>query len=147
MPEASKQISHDDLDMNEVEQLHNAVLQMSKSCFEYKKICVGLLGAATALIVKFSDEPLTNALFIVATAIVISFWLADSTAYYYQIATRKRMNNIRLEIAERNSISNYALKDLKPSINKSLFNGSMVLYYSILMVIIIGWLFSIFSLK
>lgn len=130
---------HDDLDLNEIDQLHNAVLQMSKSCFEYKKICVGLLGAAIALIVKFSDEPLTNTLFVIAIAIVISFWLADSTAYYYQTATRKRMNNIRLEIAERNEIDNYTVKNLKLSVVSSLFNGSMILYYSMVALILLGW--------
>ena len=140
MTDKSTETSHDELDKNEIDQLHSAVLQMSKSCFEYKKICVGLLGAAMALIVKLNENPVTDTLFIVALSIVISFWLADSTAYYYQIATRKRMNSIRTEIAERNKIDGYLVKDLELSVTKSLFNGSMKLYYSLATLINVAWL-------
>lgn len=141
MAEDDNKTSHDDLDVAEIDQLHNAVLQMSKSCFEYKKICVGLLGAAIALIVKFSPEAnhISNTLFIVPLVIIISFWLADSTAYYYQIATRLRMNKIRTEIAIRNNISEYNVKELKLSKFKSLFNGSMILYYSLIVFFIGSW--------
>lgn len=138
MSEENKVATHDDLDVEEIDQLHNAVLQMSKSCFEYKKICVGLLGAAIALIVKFSEDSINDTLFVVGIAIVISFWFADSTAYYYQTATRKRMNQIREEIARRNNIENYETKKLTPSFFKSLFNGSMILYFCLASLLIAG---------
>lgn len=141
MAEDDKKTSHDDLDIVEIDQLHNAVLQMSKSCFEYKKICIGLLGAAIALIVKFSPESnhITNTIFIVPLIIVVSFWLADSTAYYYQVATRYRMNKIREDIALRNNIEEYNIKELKLSIFTSLFNGSMILYFTLIFFFIISW--------
>lgn len=145
MAEIKNNTTHDDLDIEEIDQLHNAVLQMSKSCFEYKKICVSLLGAAIALIVKFSEENVGITLFIVSLFIVISFWLADATAYFYQTATRIRMNKIRKEIAERNTIENYEVKTLKLSKFKALFNGSMILYFSISLFIIFGGL--VFLLK
>ena len=63
MSDEYKTSCEDELDWKDVDQLHQAILQISKSCFEYKKLCVGFLGIAIALVVKFTENPLNHAVF------------------------------------------------------------------------------------
>lgn len=72
-----KRTCEDELDWSSVEQLHEATLQMSKSCFEFKKICVGLIGAALAVLVKLTDNELDHSYFIIPLLICFGFWFLD----------------------------------------------------------------------
>ena len=60
-----KRTCEDELDWVVVDQLHKATLQMSNNCFEFKKICVGLIGAVLAILVKLNDNQLTHSYFFI----------------------------------------------------------------------------------
>ncbi len=135
-----KRTCHDELNWVEVEQLHSATIEISKNCFEYKKLCVSLLGVGAALIIKFSADPFTNVNFGVALLICIGFWLADSTAFYYQRSLRMAMNNRLTQIASRNGVEGYTTKNITVSKFQSLFNSSMTLYYALITILALSWI-------
>lgn len=70
-----KRTCEDELDWVVVDQLHKATLQMSNNCFEFKKICVGLIGAVLAILVKLNDNQLTHSYFFYSTTYMC--WFLD----------------------------------------------------------------------
>ncbi|HGZ6484941.1 MULTISPECIES: hypothetical protein [Vibrio] len=137
--EEYKKTCEDELDWASVNQLHEATLQISKSCFEFKKICVGLIGAALAVLVKITDNQLDHSYFSIPLLICFGFWIADFSAYYFQRKTRMAMNERLIAIAERNSISNYQHQRLTATWFGAAFNHSMTLYYALAFLGFIGW--------
>jgi len=140
MTEEYKKSCEDELELIEIQQLHEATLQISKSCFEFKKLCVGLIGASVAVLVKLSGNEISHSLFFVPLLICLGFWIADFTAYYYQRSTRAVMNRKLSSIADRNSIVGFQRDQVKISWFKSAFNLSMTLYYVLGLLLIAGWL-------
>jgi len=140
MRDEYKRSCHDELNWVEIDQLHTATVEISKNCFEYKKLCIGLLGVGAALMIKFSDDPLANLNFLVVVLICLGFWLADGTAFYYQRSIRKSMGRLMFAIAERNDISNYEGKKVDVSVSGAFFNSSMTLYYALFILIGVAWL-------
>lgn len=134
-----KKTCEDELDWTTINQLHEATLQISKSCFEFKKICVGLIGAGLAILVKLTDNQLDHSYFSIPLLICFGFWIADFSAYYYQRKTRIAMNKKIKLIAERNSISSYQNENLTVSWFGAAFNYSMSLYYALAVLGLIGW--------
>lgn len=134
-----KRSCEDELDWANVDQLHEATLQISKSCFEFKKICVGLIGAALAFLVKLTDNHLDQSFFVIPLLICFGFWVADFSAYYFQRKTRSAMNQRLHAIAQRNSISNYPNSDLGVTWFGAAFNHSMALYFALAAFGSIGW--------
>lgn len=133
-----KKTCADEIDWVSVNQLHEATLNISKSCFEFKKICVGLIGVSLALLVKLTENQLDHSYFIILLLICFGFWVADFSAYYYQRRTRMAMR-VRLEaIAKRNSIE-YSTDALTVSWIGSAFNYSMTLYYALALFGFVGW--------
>ncbi len=139
MAEEYKRTCEDELDWTDIGQLHDATLQISKSCFEFKKLCVGLIGAALAVLVKLTDSELDYSYFAVPLLICLGFWVADLTAYYYQRSTRKAMDKKLRAIAKRNSLTNYGRNDIEASWFGAAFNLSMSLYYVLACLGAIGW--------
>ncbi len=137
--EEYKRSCEDELDWASVDQLHEATLQISKSCFEFKKICVGLIGAALAVLVKLTDNHIDHSYFVIPLLICFGFWVADFSAYYFQRRTRNAMNQKLHAIALRNSINNYPNVDLEVTWLSAAFNHSMALYFSLAALGIIGW--------
>lgn len=135
-----KRTCEDELDWASVDQLHEATLQISKSCFEFKKICVGLIGAALAILVKLTDNQLDHSYFLIPLLICFGFWIADFSAYYFQRKTRTALRNKLQAIAQRNSIDNYQSEQLTVSWRGAAFNHSMSLYYAFAALGLIGWL-------
>ena len=129
----------DELDWKDVDQLHQATLQISKSCFEYKKLCISFLGVSTALIVKFTENSLNHTVFVLGLLICVGFWISDATGYYFQKKLRKQLDERMYSIANRNNYSSYARPPNKASTLKSLFNGSMVFYYVLILTIFVIW--------
>ena len=121
----------------EIDQLHEAALQISKQCFEYKKLCVGLIGAACVLIVKFTGNDLDYSLFVVGLLITLGFWIADANAYYFQRKVRNRMNHRMADIAKNNNLSNEGTVT-EVSWHVSLLNRSMTLYYVLVLLSLLG---------
>lgn len=102
MTKEYKKSCRDELDWNAVEQLHESTLQISNSCFEFKKLCVGLIGIIVAALIKLGGSEIHILVFILPLIISIGFWICDSTAYYYQKKNRALMNKILNEVAVRN---------------------------------------------
>ncbi|RJT50761.1 hypothetical protein [Rahnella variigena] len=139
--EEYKKSCEDELDWVIINQLHEATLQMSKSCFEFKKICVGLIGATLAVLAKLTDGKLDHSYFYITFILCFGFWIADFSAYYFQRKTRIAMNKKLLALATRNSIENYPSENLDVTWRKAAFNHSMVLYYAFAFIEVVGWLF------
>lgn len=140
MTEEYKRSCEDELDWSQVEQLHEATLQISNSCFEFKKLCVGLIGVALAILTKLAPDKLNHAFFIVPLLICFGFWIADFTAYYYQRSTRNLMKVKLLSIAKRNKINDYPSKELAVSWGQAAFNLSMSLYFALGAIGLFGWM-------
>ncbi|MCS3605538.1 hypothetical protein [Erwinia rhapontici] len=138
--EEYKKTCEDELDWVVVNQLHEATLQMSKSCFEFKKICVGLIGATLAILAKLTDGKLDHSYFYITFILFFGFWIADFSAYYFQRKTRVAINNKLIALANRNSINDYPTENLEVTWFKAAFNHSMALYYTFAIIEIIGWL-------
>lgn len=137
--EEYKRTCEDELDWVSVNQLHEATLQMSKSCFEFKKICVSLIGAALAVLVKLTDGQLDHSYFLIPLLVCFGFWVADFSAYYFQRKTRIAMNRKLTAIAQRNSIQDYQPEELTVSWRGAAFNHSMSLYYALAAIGLVGW--------
>jgi hypothetical protein len=138
MTEEYKKSCRDELDWNAVEQLHESTLQISNSCFEFKKLCVGLIGIIVAALIKFGDNGTHILVFILPLIISIGFWICDSTAYYYQKKNRSLMNKTLNGIAARNQAIGDTLPTDTPQWKQALFNPSMALYYYISIACLIG---------
>ena len=138
--EEYKKSCHDALDWEDVDQLHAATLEISKSCFEFKKICVGLIGVAATILVKFTKDRLDHSFFFVPLLLAVGFWIADATSYYYQRQIRSLMDKTLIAIAGRNSLTEYTRKKTKASWTGAFFNASMALYYVLVALLLLGWI-------
>lgn len=124
------------------------VLQFSGFCFEIKKTCIATIFIVLTLVVTFTDKKLDLSVFTISLITIISFWLLDSTAYFYQVKLRAVMNikfDKVLEIAGENSKDQEgAIEDSRADENtlqkllSSLLNGSMIVYYILLFLNFFG---------
>lgn len=137
MSEEYKRSCSDELAWKEVDQLHEATLQISKQCFEYKKLCVGFVGAACALLVKFTDNNLDFSLFVVGVLISVGFWIADANAYYFQRKVRGIMDQRMNRLAQNNKLQEER-KITDAAWKGSFFNSSMSLYYVMISLSLLG---------
>lgn len=139
----------DELDWKLLDQLHNAVSQISGFCFEIKKFCVTTTFIVLTLLVKFTSNKLDDAIFVAGFIIPFCFWFLDSIGYYYQVKLRGTMEAIRTNIKERaeiNIITNERViskerieKKLLSKVKNSFFNNSMWLYVFMITIDIIVW--------
>lgn len=135
-----KRNCQDELDWATIDQLHEATLQISNSCFEFKKICVGLIGVSLTVLVKLTDSEIGASYFFIPLLICFGFWIADSSAYYFQRKNRIIMNEKIKEIANRNCIINYQTVVLEAKWHIAVFNYSMCLYYVLAAIGLVGWI-------
>ena len=96
-------MTQDDLDTQSINQLHAVVLEISKSCFELKKLCATVLGASMTLVASFTRQSLDPSLFVGATLVIAFFWIADAQSYYYQEKVRIRMKELQEGLLSRSS--------------------------------------------
>ncbi|MEG0483149.1 MAG: hypothetical protein RR569_08585, partial [Acinetobacter sp.] len=76
-----------------VDQLHNAVAQISNFCFEIKKFFITTLFVVLTFILTFTNKSLDIAIFITTYIISFCFWFLDATAYFYQVKLRAKIDN------------------------------------------------------
>ncbi|MEC6825331.1 hypothetical protein C9I86_12550 [Photobacterium sp. NCIMB 13483] len=137
--EEYKRNAADEMDWVEVDQLHEATLKISQNCFEFKKLCVAVIGIVAVALSKLTSDTLDPSYFVVPFLVTFGFWIADFTAYYYQRVTRKRMN-IRLQaIASRNRLPSNNISTVNVSWVKAMFNLSMSLYFVLMSLSIVGF--------
>ena len=135
-----KRSCKDEINWNKISQLHEATLQISNSCFEFKKLCVSLIGISVIVLGKIMGSDLDSSYFFVPLLICIGFWIADSTAYYYQRVTRNNMTKLFKSIADDNELTGLNLSEIEVNWRMSFFNNSMSLYYVFIIFLFIGWL-------
>lgn len=138
-----KRNAADEMDWVEVDQLHEATLKISQNCFEFKKLCVAVIGIAAVALGKLTSDTLDPSYFVVLFLVAFGFWIADFTAYYYQRVTRKRMNTRLQAIASRNELSTDNISTVNVSWRNSMFNLSMSLYF--VLMSLSGFGFFLFS--
>jgi hypothetical protein len=134
-----KRNAADEMDWVEVEQLHEATLKISQNCFEFKKLCVAVIGIAAVALGKLTSDTLDPSYFVVPFLVAFGFWIADFTAYYYQRVTRKRMNTRLQAIASRNQLSTYNISTVNVSWGNAMFNLSMTLYFVLMSLSVVGF--------
>jgi len=130
----------DEIDWTEIDQLHAAILQLSNSCYEYKKICVTFLGVTITALTAITKGIINDYYFLISIIIIVGFWISDALSYYYQRKLRNIMDKKVGKIAIRNDIQGYEIGTLKMSRMGALFNHSMILYYMLLGLCIVALL-------
>jgi hypothetical protein len=137
----------DDLDKELLDQLHQATLKASDSCFELKKLCATILAPTVTVVTIFLSKRLDQAVFLVGLLVVLAFWLADAVGYYYQRKLRASMSDVWKRRASRcdEPYSDYP-KTSSVRWFSAAFNYSMI-YYAILGgLLLVGLLLFAFGL-
>lgn len=117
-----------ELTIIEVNQLHNATLQLSKQSFDIKKICVTVNVSVLSYMVsiKHSFIMCVGVLF----CITFFFYLVDVMTYFYQRRLRKAMNDKLDSIKSESGISvNSICNDRFCFLLKAFINASHFIYY------------------
>ncbi|WP_303847346.1 hypothetical protein [Aeromonas sobria] len=135
-----KKCYEDEIDWASLEQLHDSTLKISDQCFEYKKLCVGIIGVIVAALLKIEDAEPISTIAKVCLIIGVGFWISDANAYFYQKANRNRMMEKIESIKIRNSVGQNQKEPIpqKNSWPRAFFNNSMFLYYYIITACIIA---------
>lgn len=128
--------SADDLDKEQLDQLHAATVKAADSCFEIKKLCATVLVPAGVLVATFSDKQLSTAVFATGFLIIFAFWIADAFSFYYQRRLRVLMQQVWTRRAERCHERYEHVQEVE-SVGwfRAAFNSSMV-YYLLLGIVV-----------
>ncbi len=139
-------MTQDDLDEQSVTQLHDVVVELSKNCFELKKLCATVLGASMTLVAVMTVHRVDPAFFGGAAIIVVFFWIADAQSYFYQEKIRIRMKQLQQGLIRRSN-TNLIVDGVGMPVSAeredrskfkrvvhSVFNGSMTFYYGLLLI-------------
>ncbi|MFF7890386.1 hypothetical protein ACFZDI_00355 [Streptomyces sp. NPDC007907] len=137
----------DDLDKDQLDQLHAATVKASEACLELKKLCALILVPVGTIIASFGDKKPGAPLFVAGLLVIIGFWVADSFSYYYQRKLRGAMIPIWQRRANRCSPYPHVPTSGAVTPWRSAFNASMA-YYLILALLfvlaawayVVGWL-------
>lgn len=125
----------DYVDWKMVDQLHNAVLNFSRTSLKYKSLYVTVLMFFIPLTLKIFPS---NKMFFIPLSIFfvsLVFWLLDSSTYYYQEALRSNINIHLKTILGRHQIEDEIVGALtnkregKGRMRRSLWNVSNLIYY------------------
>jgi hypothetical protein len=137
---SSATVTADELDQQQIEQLHAATLKASDSCFELKKLCATVLVPASTLVSVFSKQTLNAAVVGAGLMVVAAFWLADGVGYYYQRKLRSVMGVYLKRRADRceESYSMQATTRFGPI--RAMCNASMTFYLILGLLVVLGLL-------
>lgn len=129
----------DDLDKEQLDQLHAATLKASDSCFELKKLCASVVIPTAALAAVLSKNRLNAAVFVAGFLVVLVFWLADSVSYFYQ----RKLRNAMVPIWERRAARcgeqyNFIPVVNRPTATNAAFNSSMIYYLILALFVLVG---------
>ena len=135
----------DDLDREQLEQLHAATLNVMNSCYELKKLCATVLVPAGTLVALFTGKRLDVAIFVAGLLVITGFWLADAVGYFYQRSLRAAMATIWQRRADRCPGGyNYAPASSKVGPTRAAFNSSMTFY--LVLALLVGFAFLLFEM-
>ena len=140
MSEKYEKSLDDELDWNQANQYHSAVLQISDKSFEIKKLSIITITTFITVLVKFTSDKLDLSLFVSTYLIIMMFWFIDSVTYYYQVKLRINISNHLKNIKVRNTQNSSDTSNtfvIEPGRitnkkRKAAFNNSMWVYYILL---------------
>lgn len=139
----------DSFDKNEIEQLHKAVLGISKHCFEIKKLCVTVeVSVCTLAVTLFSSTYSSNEFLcmfkIVILLIPMLFYLVDICTYYYQDKLRYMMVDIENRIRNRHEVQLKNVKRFSKKNNtfikrlfRSILAGPNIIYWGLIILAVL----------
>ncbi|WP_329138139.1 hypothetical protein [Streptomyces sp. NBC_00670] len=128
----------DDLDKDQLDQLHAATLKASEACLELKKLCALILVPVGTIITSFGDKKPGASLFTAGFLVIAAFWIADSFSYFYQRKLRALMVPIWARRAERCPEENVKIPETEAVGRlRAAFNASMAYY------LVLGLLFAL----
>jgi hypothetical protein len=139
-------MTQDELDQQSIDQLHAFVVEVSKNCFELKKLCATVVGSSLTLFAAFTSERIGPVLFVGGAVIIFFFWMADAQSFFYQEKIRNRMNNLQEGMVQRSHANLIfdgvgmpisAKRQGRPVSRRvwhSVFNWSMAFYYGLLLI-------------
>lgn len=144
--------TRDDLDKEQIEQLHAATLQVSGNCFELKKLCATVLVGAGALVASFGKHH-PSIILVGGLGVVLLFWVADSHSYFIQSKPRRRMQEIRQARVERHAtllgdntegvgLPIAQVSSTRAAVRRAFLNGSMLYYAMIATILGLAWAIS-----
>lgn len=132
----------DDIDKEQLDQLHAATLKASDSCFEIKKLCATVLVPTGVLVSFFADKRLDASVFLVGIVVVAAFWFADSVGFFYQRKLRVAMIPLWERRASRCKHFYIHVPRPKPvGAFRAAFNSSMYYYLILAGALALGWTF------
>lgn len=147
--------------LEQVGQLHAAVLATGANCFELKKLCATVVVPAMVLIQNFlkptadaSGGFLDASFFVAGAVIVIFFWVADAVSFYYQATLRKLMDTVAVKWQTTEGTNAPVHISWPPSrpqaitARYALFNGSMYFYGALIavdLVVFAAWALNLVS--
>lgn len=121
--------------LNEIKELHASILEISKTSFEVKKLCITTIGIFNGFLLSklaFNDgnHSIDLKLIYIAIALTISitilFHIIDATTYYYQRKNRKKQMDYKNEILISEDKLPIKITDI--GWKDSIFNVSMSMY-------------------
>lgn len=135
-----------EIDWKIIDQLHNAVLNFSRNSMQAKKIMFTLLGIFVAAMFQAPTMCSIEKWFPVVIGIVVLFWAFDAYTYFYQEKLRAAMD-VRFEAIKSRyaggvSEDEFTLPEKRQKgrrILRSLFNGSVLFYPAIIIIVIVCW--------
>lgn len=154
MLESQTELKDEDLKLKEIDQLHSAIIEFSKKCFETKKIFLTLIVTLTTVVNKFNGNKIDYKNFLALLLIIVLFWSLDAESYYYQEKLRQVMKKIMNEIRGARKIEitdgvGIPLSKSRKQSNmrvRSFFNRSQFMYMILIIMDLLGFIFYICKL-
>ncbi|MFJ5377414.1 hypothetical protein ACIPSX_08680 [Pectobacterium sp. CHL-2024] len=121
--------------INEVKELHASILEISKSSFEIKKLCITTIGVFNGFFLSklhFSNDAKSTDLDIILTSIFATllitmlFHITDATTYFFQRKNRERQSRFKKLLSIENNPELFNLNETNWI--SSFFNSSMAMY-------------------
>ena len=140
--------------INEVKELHASILEISKSSFEIKKLCITTIGIFNGFFLSklhFSNDAKSTDLGIILTSIFVTllitmlFHITDATTYFFQRKNRERQSRFKKLLSIENNPELFNLKETNWM--SSFFNSSMIMYIIIYLMVCIALTYLTISTK
>lgn len=139
MTEEQKILSNE-LKKIQINQLHNATLNISNNSLETKKLVVTSITAVCTILIGLYKEHIYEQIYLLLAlifAIVVLFYLVDICFYFYQDRLRENIDRKMNDMYREYQLEEINLDKYKNRIKRSMFNYSHMLYFLIMSLIIL----------
>jgi len=155
---ADEKAFQNSLDQDSINQLHAAVLQVSQTCYDIKKLCATIVGSTVAGVIGLAqvqpDVRIGYPFFLIGVVSSAFFWFLDGQNYLLQRKMRTRMKELADNIARRSGfmllfdgVGMPIITRTKQTnlVMQSAFNSSMIFYYLLTAIFMVLALLQIFG--